>query len=167
MSTPAAEPEPQQFGSASAAELESAPEPSAAAQDAARDLLTLFRQLRARLRALPAGELTPSQSAVLLRLYKDGASSTTVLAAAEGVRSQSMTVTLGALDAVGLIERAPDPEDGRRQIITLSRAGRDKAARDRRDRHAWLAAAMDGRYTPAQLRTITEALALLEKVTEQ
>lgn len=142
-------------------------QPSAAAQDAARELVELFRRLRARLRALPAGDLTPSQSAVLLRLHKDGASTTTVLAAAEGVRSQSMTATLNALDAAGLIERTADPEDGRRQFVALSPAGRDKAARDRVDRHAWLAAAMAERYTPAELRTITEALALLEKVTER
>jgi DNA-binding MarR family transcriptional regulator len=146
-----------------------APRPagSAAAQDAARELVDLFRRLRARLRAVPAGDLTPTQAAVLLRLHRDGASSTTLLAAAEGVRSQSMTATLNALDAAGLIERAADPEDGRRQIITLSPAGLQEAARSRLGRHAWLAEAMAERYTPAQLRTITEALALLEKVTEE
>jgi DNA-binding MarR family transcriptional regulator len=138
--------------------------PSEAAQDAARDLVDLFRRLRSLLRALPAADLTPGQSAVLLRLKKDGASSTTVLAAAEGVRSQSMTATLNALDAAGLIERRADPEDGRRHIITLSPAGQAKAELDRLSRHAWLAGALDEHYTPAQLRTVNEALALLERL---
>jgi DNA-binding MarR family transcriptional regulator len=138
--------------------------PSAAARDAARDLVDLFRLLRARMRALPGGDLTPTQSAVLIRLGKDGASSTTVLAAAEGVRSQSMTATLNALDAAGLIARAADPEDGRRHIVTLSPAGRAQAERDRVGRHAWLARAMQERYTPDQLGTINEALALLTEL---
>jgi DNA-binding MarR family transcriptional regulator len=141
--------------------------PSPAAQDAARELVDLFRRLRARLRAVPAGDLTPTQAAVLLRLKKDGTSSTTVLAAAEGVRSQSMTATLNALDAAGLIERSADPEDGRRQIITLSPAGRAKAERDRLDRHAWLTRTFAERYTPEQLATINEAFALLERVTQE
>jgi DNA-binding MarR family transcriptional regulator len=146
-----------------------APAAGQAAQDAAAELLELFRRLRARLRAVSVegGDLTPTQAGVLMRLNKDGASSTTVLAAAEGVRSQSMTATLNALDAAGLIERSADPEDGRRQIITLSRSGREQAQLDRYGRYAWLIRAMDERYTPAQLDTITEALALLARVTEE
>jgi DNA-binding MarR family transcriptional regulator len=143
-----------------------APASSPAAQDAARELVDLFRRLRAHMRALPTGDLTPTQAAVLMRLRKDGRSSTTALAAAEGVRSQSMTATLNALDAAGLIERSADPEDGRRYVVTLSPAGLEKAELDRLGRHAWLAQAMDERYTPAQLSTITRALALLERVTE-
>lgn len=138
--------------------------PSAAAREAARELVEVLRRLRARLRALPSGGLTPTQSAVLIRLSKDGASSTTVLAAAEGVRSQSMTATLNALDAAGLIARAPDPEDGRRHIVTLSPVGKGKAERDRLERYAWLARAMQERYTPDQLHTINEALALLAEL---
>jgi DNA-binding MarR family transcriptional regulator len=138
--------------------------PSAAAREAARDLVEVLRRLRARMRALPSGDLTPTQSAVLIRLRKDGASSTTVLAAAEGVRSQSMTATLNALDAAGLIARAPDPEDGRRHIVTLSPAGQAKAERDRVERYAWLAGTLHERYTPDQLRTITEALGLLAQL---
>lgn len=138
--------------------------PSAAAREAARELVEVLRGLRARLRALPSGGLTPTQSAVLIRLKKDGASSTTVLAAAEGVRSQSMTATLNALDAAGLIARTPDPEDGRRHIVTLSPTGHTKAERDRVERYAWLAGALQERYTPDQLRTITEALGLLAQL---
>ena len=42
--------------------------PSEAAQDAARDLVDLFRRLRSLMRSLPAADLTPTQSAVLRRL---------------------------------------------------------------------------------------------------
>jgi DNA-binding MarR family transcriptional regulator len=119
------------------------------------------------MRAMPSDGLSAAQSSVLLRLDKDGASSTTVLAIAEGVRSQTMTATLNALDALGLIVRRPDPEDGRRQIVRLSRAGRARVNRDRAGRHAWLAEAMDEQFSRAELRTINEALALLGDLVRQ
>lgn len=137
---------------------------SPAAHDAARDLIVLFRRMRRRLRELPTAGLTPSQTSVLLRLDKDGASSTTVLATAEGVRPQSMTATLGALEELGLIQRRPDPEDGRRQIITLSDAGRTEVVGGRRARHNWLAHAIDQHLDEQQLRTVTDALRLLDQV---
>jgi DNA-binding MarR family transcriptional regulator len=145
--------------------MATAPPISPAAQTAAQDLVQLVRRLRSRLRALPAGDLTPAQSSVLLRLNRDGASSTTVLAIAEGVRPQSMTATLQGLDELGLITRSPDPEDGRRQIIALSRAGKARASADREGRHAWLARSMDERFTAKELRTINEALTLLDELT--
>ena len=141
--------------------------PSAAASAAARDLVVLFGRLRSRMRALPSGGLSPSQTSVLLRLDKDGASSTTVLAIAEGVRPQSMTATLNGLAGLGLIERQPDPEDGRRSIVTLSEPGRERVGSDRQDRRDWLAASMDERFTAAQLRTINQALDLLGQLMER
>lgn len=135
--------------------------PSTPATAAATELVDLFRRLRRTMRAMPSDGLTAGQTSVLIRLAKDGASSTTMLAIAEGVRSQSMTATLNALEAQGLIERRPDPDDGRRQIVTLSRAGRARAGKDREGRHAWLARAMDERFSRAELRTINDALALL------
>lgn len=139
---------------------------NAAAGAAARDLVALFGRLRNRMRALPVDGLTPSQTAVLLRLFKDGASSTTVLAVAEGVRSQSMTATLNSLEERGLIERQPDPEDGRRQIVTLSAQGRARSTDDKRGRQDWLVQSLQDRYTVAELATINEALALLERLVE-
>jgi DNA-binding MarR family transcriptional regulator len=72
-----------------------------------------------------------------------------------------MTAILNALDTQGLIARRPDPEDGRRQIITLSRAGKARVRTDRHRRHEWLARAIDERFSRTELRTVTEALALL------
>ncbi|MGI5240871.1 MarR family transcriptional regulator [Dactylosporangium sp. CA-139066] len=142
-------------------------EPTPAAAAAARDLIVVFRRLRARLRELPSGGLTPSQTSVLVRLHRDGASTTTALALAEGVRSQSMTATLNALDELGLIERAPDPEDGRRHIITLSASGRSRASADKQGRGEWLAREMDRRYSAGELATINAALALLGELADQ
>ena len=128
---------------------------------AARDTVLFFRQLRQRMREVPEGDLTPAQSSVLLRLDRDGASSTTLLAAAEGIRSQSMTATLNALHARGLIERRPDPGDGRRYIVTLSDAGRAHVSEGRELRHQWLTQALRERLEPEQLAAVRQSLALL------
>ena len=88
------------------------------------------------------------------------------LAGAEGVRPQSMATIVAALEQRGLIERTPDPEDGRRQVISLTIAGRRRAESDRRVRDEWLARAIQERYSERERRVILDALALLERLTE-
>lgn len=127
----------------------------------------LFSRLRRQLKDLATGDdLTPSQTAVLTRLWKKGASSASALAAAERVRPQSMAAVLTALHQHGLIQRAPDPEDGRRQVISLTSDGRRRAESDRQLRGEWLARAMQDRYSERERRVILDALSLLERLTE-
>ena len=134
---------------------------------AARDLRVVFSRLRRRLRDLAIGDdLTPSQTAVLTRLWKEGASSASALAGAERVRPQSMATIVAALEQRGLIERTPDPEDGRRQVISLTKAGRRRAESNRQVREEWLARAIHERYSESERRTILDALSLLERLTE-
>jgi DNA-binding MarR family transcriptional regulator len=134
---------------------------------AARDLRVLFSRLRRRLRSLGVDDdLTPSQTAVLTRLWKEGASSASALAGAERVRPQSMATIVAALERRGLIARTPDPEDGRRQVVTLTASGRRRAESDRQVREEWLARAIQERYSERERRTILDALALLERLTE-
>jgi DNA-binding MarR family transcriptional regulator len=140
---------------------------SESAVAAARDLRVMFSRLRRRLLEVATAEdLTPSQTAVLIRLVKDGPASTSQLAGAERVRPQSMATTLSGLDRHGLIARTPDPEDGRRQLITLTPVGRRHAENDRRVRDEWLVRAMQDRYTEPERRVINDALALLERITD-
>src|ERR1700752_896256 len=135
---------------------------------AARELRVLFSRLRRRLRDVAiGGDLTPSQTAVLTRLWKEGASSASALAGAERGRPQSMAAILTALDQRGLIERTPDPEDGRRQVVSLTRVGRQHAESDRQVREEWLARAIHERYSERERRIILDALSLLERLTEQ
>lgn len=134
---------------------------------AARDIRVVFSRLRRRLKDVAVDGLTPSQTAVLTRLWKEGPSSASVLAGAEQVRPQSMATILAALSQRGLIERTPDPNDGRRQVVSLTSAGRKHAESDRRARDEWLASAIQERYTEAERRVIVDALSLLERLTEQ
>jgi len=139
---------------------------SESAARAARDLRVVVSRVRRRLKEVyDSGDLTPSQTSVLSRLDKDGAASASDLAAAERVRPQSMAATLAALDERGLIQRRADPGDGRRQLISLSDAGREFIDDSRQAREEWLSRAFQDRYTEAERRTLVEALALLDRLT--
>ncbi|MGC2653349.1 MAG: MarR family transcriptional regulator [Mycobacterium sp.] len=138
---------------------------SESAATAARDLRVVFSRLRRRLREVATGgDLTPSQTAVLTRLWKEGPSSASALAAAEQMRPQSMATIVAALDRHRLIRRAPDPNDGRRQVVSLTATGRRRAESDRKARAEWLARAMQDNYSERERRTILDALSLLERL---
>jgi DNA-binding MarR family transcriptional regulator len=140
---------------------------SESAARGAQDLRVVFSRLRRRLQALATdNDLSPSQTAVLTRLWKQGASSTSVLASAEGVRPQSMAAIVAALETHGLIQREPDPDDGRRQVITLTKQGRKRAERDRQAREEWLARALQHQFSEPERRVIVEALSLLHRLTD-
>jgi len=140
---------------------------SESAARAAQELRVVFSRLRRLLKDFATGEdLTPSQTAVLITLWKDGASSTSALAGAERVRPQSMATIVAALDGHGLIRRAPDPDDGRRQVLTLTEAGRERAESDRRAREEWLARSLQDQFSERERRVIVEALSLLQRLTD-
>jgi len=124
-------------------------------------------QLHRRLRQVDnAGILTPSQSAVLNRLYREGPATQGELAAAEHVRQQSMAATLGVLDDLGYLARTPDPADRRRVVISLSDDGTDTVRGVFQHRDEWLAQALADELSPAELDAVTRALPLLQRVAQ-
>ncbi|MFE7173156.1 MarR family winged helix-turn-helix transcriptional regulator [Streptomyces sp. NPDC057616] len=139
---------------------------SDSAARAARDLRVVFSRLRRRIREVAESEeLTPPQVSALTLIAKHGAATASALAVAEGVRPQSMATTLGALDRHGLIRRSPDPDDGRRQLVTLTDAGRQRVEGDRQAREEWLARALQDRFTEDERQRVLEGLTLLERLT--
>src|SRR4051794_39165658 len=87
----------------------------------ASELRLVLGQLIRRLRAERRFPL--SHAAVLGRLDREGPQSVSDLAAAERVRPQSMAQTVHDMEADGLVERRPDPADGRRALVELTREG--------------------------------------------
>jgi DNA-binding MarR family transcriptional regulator len=137
------------------------------AVQAARDLVAAMSRLRRRLRDVAGtDELTPSQTSVLGVLAKAGPATASGLAATEGVRPQSMAATLAPLEGRGLVRREADPSDGRRQLVTLTRAGHDWFNGHRAARQEWLIGAVSEQLTDAERRTLIKAAALMQRVTD-
>jgi DNA-binding MarR family transcriptional regulator len=134
---------------------------------AARELRVVLGRLQRRIRdAADVRELTPSQAAALRRLSKDGAASTSDLAAAENIRPQSMAAIIAALGERRMIERRPDPHDARRNLVSLSEAGSDYVTGRRAAGEGWLARTLHERFTDAERGTLLRAISLLERLAE-
>ena len=130
----------------------------------ASDLRVVMGRLVRRLRAEHRFPL--SHGTVLGRLDREGAQGASDLALAERVRPQSMAQIVADLQADGLIERSPDPGDGRRMLIELTEEGREALEQDRRDREGWLARAIADALSPEEQATLARAVKLLERLTE-
>jgi DNA-binding MarR family transcriptional regulator len=136
--------------------------PSTEVASAAGELRLVLGQLLRRLRA--EYSFPVAQASVLSRLDREGAQTTSALAAAERVRPQSMAQTLAELETAGLIGRRPDPADGRRVLIELTPGGRERVLEARGRREDWLAAAIADELEPAEQQTLLAAVPLLRRL---
>jgi DNA-binding MarR family transcriptional regulator len=107
-----------------------------------------------------------SQGSVLGRLDREGPQSTSKLASAERVRPQSMGQTVAELESQGLVERRPDPADGRSSLVELTEAGGSELREDRRRREGWLAGAIEDNLTAEEREVLDEATRLLARLAE-
>src|ERR1700761_8509484 len=85
-----------------------------------------------------AGDFTHAQKSVLLRLERDGPATVSMLARAEGVRPQSMRITVSALEAAGAVHGKPDPKDGRQTFLSLTPSFLKLLKTGRAAREDWL-----------------------------
>jgi DNA-binding MarR family transcriptional regulator len=137
------------------------------ASDLASELRALVSKLKRRMREqAESGDFTPSQTAVLLRLERDGAATVSNLARAEGIRPQSMGAVVAPLEEVGFIEGAPDPGDARQTLLSLSEIGRALLREGRAARQDWLSRTLSARLTPQELTEVAAAVALLKRLVE-
>ena len=123
-------------------------------------LLRRLRQVQAE------GELTLPESAALTRLDRGGPSTASALARLEQISPQSMGATLGALEARGLVERRPDPGDGRRVLLSVTGAGLQVLQSKRNARTERLAKALAAGFTPSEVRQLEAAAPLLERLAQ-
>jgi DNA-binding MarR family transcriptional regulator len=118
-----------------------------------------------RLRQVPVkGGLTLSETSALARLDRGGPTTPGELAKQEQISPQSMGATLAALQARGLIERRPDPGDGRRAVMSVTDAGLDLLRSRRNAKVRQLARALAAEFTPAELERLAEVAPLLERL---
>jgi len=133
----------------------------------AAELRVLVGQLKRRLREQSSlGDLTESQIAVLRRLDSEGPATVTTLARAEGMRPQSMGANIAALEAAGLVSGAPDPNDGRQTILSLTAACRERVKAGRMAREDWLFRTLQSKLAPAEQEQVARAVKLLQRLVE-
>jgi DNA-binding MarR family transcriptional regulator len=123
--------------------------------------------LRRRLRQVPVeGDLTAPETSALARLDRGGPATSAALARLEQISPQSMGATLGALEARGLVERHPDPGDGRQSIISLTEAGLRVLRNRRSARTEQLAKALSAGFTRPELEQLMAAAPLIERLAQ-
>jgi DNA-binding MarR family transcriptional regulator len=125
----------------------------------------LYRRLR-QVRA-ESGSVTLPESSALARLDRGGPATSAELARREQISPQSMGATLQSLERQGLIERAADPADGRRQILTVSGAGARVLHSRRSERTERLAATLSAHFSAAERAQLQAATPLLERLADR
>ncbi|HEY1653221.1 MAG TPA: MarR family transcriptional regulator [Acidimicrobiales bacterium] len=136
--------------------------------DVAGALQSSVRLLVQRLRQTQAvdGDLTSSETSALARLDRTGPTSAAELARLERISPQSMGATVGALEERGLVERVPDPADGRRAILSLTAAGTAWLKRRRSARSEHLSDALESAFTRDEIRQLQAAAPLIERLAQ-
>ena len=112
------------------------------------------------------GDFTLSQSKVLMQLERSGPLTVTALAEREGMRPQSMSSLVSALKSAGMVEGAPDPDDGRQIVLSLTDKCRRTVAAARAAKADWLFRALQHKLTPAEQQKLSGAIALLDRLLE-
>lgn len=136
--------------------------------DVAGALHASVRLLVQRLRQTPAvaGDLTSPETSALARLDRTGPMTAAELARLERISPQSIGATVAALEERGLVNRAPDPADGRRSILSLSADGRALLERRRSARSEHLSEALESAFTPAEVKQLQAAAPLIERLAQ-
>ena len=121
----------------------------------------LVRRLR---QVHPEGGLSMPEAAALARLDREGPTTCSVLAKSEQITPQSMGVTLSALESRGLVRRRSDPDDGRRAVMSLTRAGREVVVRRRDASTEVMARSLAATFSAGELEQLRTAAALIERL---
>lgn len=148
--------------------VESLPNPDRAfASKLAAELRTTLRHLKRKLRQqIGEQDLTSSQIAAILRLEMDGPATVSALARAEGMRPQSMSSVIAPLEEMGFVTAAADPSDGRKTLMSLTKACKKSIEEGRAARLDWLTRAIQQKLSPQEQKKLSSALHLLARVIE-
>jgi DNA-binding MarR family transcriptional regulator len=135
---------------------------------AAVELTLAVKRLRSRLRAesTDSEPWTVSQLSTLARIVRNGPATASQLAQVEHVRPQSIAEIVAALKAGGLIAAKPDPNDGRKNVLRATAAGRRLVESVSATREAWLARAIETVVDQRRNTVLAETIALLNDLAE-
>lgn len=140
--------------------------PAPAQTDAlATTLRIAVTRLSRRLRREAGPSVSPTLLAALATIDRHGPITAGELGRHEQVSKPTITRTINVLVDAELIERLPDPLDGRVVLLRATPAGRGALRRWRRRADAFVAERLRG-LTPRDRRVLGEASALLDRITE-
>ena len=138
------------------------------ASDEVRLAMAVSR-LRSRIRiesGLRSTGIPISQVAVLVRIIDEGPTTAAALAASEHVTQQAIAQSLATLKERGLVQKQPDPGDGRKSLVTATATGRELIETIAASRDEWLTRAVDGALKPEERPLLREAIELLERIAD-
>jgi DNA-binding MarR family transcriptional regulator len=118
-------------------------------------LMGLFRSLS------PPDGLSLTAAAALATLARSGPSRLTALAASEGVTQPAMTQLVDRLQRMGLLDRVPDPADGRVVQVRITEDGLALLVRRRAVRAERIASLLE-RLSPAERALLAGALPAMD-----
>jgi len=110
--------------------------------------------------AFTAGNARGYHYRLLATLTEFGPASQASLGRHTGIDRSDVVAAINELTAQGFVERTPDPTDGRRNIITITPAGR----RQHQNLESLIRAAQDAIFAPLTPPERTQLTALLTKV---
>lgn len=134
----------------------------------AAHLRTAIVRTARRLRQEAAAEttgLTPTSVAALATIERHGPLTPSEIAEIERVKRPTITRTLGCLEREGLIDRTPDPADGRSALVGINGTGRERLRRVRSRKNAYLAKRMRD-LSAEEVETLERAAEILERMRE-
>lgn len=130
-------------------------------------LAVVIKRLRTSLQdAALAGAmgLSLSELLILRRLRVDGPATAASLAAAEHVSHQAITQNLSELKSAGLVDVTPDPNDGRKKLISVTTDGNNLFEAVSASRNAWLTRVIEAAISESELPDLDKAIELLERL---
>jgi DNA-binding MarR family transcriptional regulator len=114
-------------------------------------LIGLFRSLS------PPDGLSLTAAATLAAVGQSGPCRLTALAARAGVTQPGMTQLVDRLQRMGLLDRVPDPADGRVVLVRITDEGRALLARRRAVRAEWIGGLLE-QLSPGERALLAGAL---------
>jgi len=129
---------------------------------AVRLRLAIMRTSR-RMRQEAGGELSPSLAAALATVERHAPITPSELAARERIQRPTATRLLARLEDAGLVERTPDPTDGRSSLVAPTPDAVAMMAEVRTRKAAYLARRLET-LNAEELATLERAADLLERM---
>ncbi|HEY0188184.1 MAG TPA: MarR family transcriptional regulator [Cellulomonas sp.] len=124
--------------------MDTAPDPLARIESELGLLLRRARASAERLAREVHPDLEPSAYPLLVRIEREPDVRASELADLIGVGRGTMSRQLGRLERLGLIERRPDPDDSRGQLIRVTTLGAQRVGVARQARRGLLGQALSG-----------------------